>query len=198
MGRQKRTAPKPIQKRPRRGKNAVLNEAESSEENSEKKISTVENSQKKSKPWLFQKGQSGNPRGRKPGTRNKATLAIQNLLDGEADALGRKAIELALGGDVTALKLCLDRLVPPARFSRIKTDKLSLNCVEDAPKAIARLIDAATDGVLAVEEAEKLIKMVEAYVYATKGDAFGKPMIGDGQPVQILVNAGNIKSAAKD
>jgi hypothetical protein len=43
----------------------------------------------------------GNP-GRPKGSRNKATLAAEALLDGEAEALTRKAIELALAGDVTA------------------------------------------------------------------------------------------------
>jgi hypothetical protein len=53
----------------------------------------------------FRKGQSGNPSGRPPGARNKTTLAAEALLDGEAEALTRKAIERALEGDTTALRL---------------------------------------------------------------------------------------------
>jgi hypothetical protein len=60
----------------------------------------------------FPKGVSGNPTGRPKGTRNRATRLAESLLDGEARALARKAVELALGGDVTALKLCLERLIP--------------------------------------------------------------------------------------
>jgi hypothetical protein len=52
----------------------------------------------------FVKGQSGNPRGKPKGVRNRATLAAEALLDGEAEALTRKAVEMALGGDVMALK----------------------------------------------------------------------------------------------
>jgi hypothetical protein len=63
----------------------------------------------------FRKGQSGNPSGRPRGARNKATLAVEALLDGEAEALTRKAIERALEGDTTALRLCLDRLLPPRK-----------------------------------------------------------------------------------
>ena len=44
-------------------------------------------------------------RGRPEGSRNKATLAAQTLLDGEAEALTRKVIDLALSGDITALRL---------------------------------------------------------------------------------------------
>ena len=61
----------------------------------------------------FQKGNPGRPKG----TRHKATLAAEALLDGEAEALTRKAKEAALGGDTTAMRLCLERILP-ARRSR--------------------------------------------------------------------------------
>ena len=56
----------------------------------------------------------------KPGTRHKATLAALALLNGEAEGLTRKAVELALAGDVTALRLCLERLVPPCREAPVR------------------------------------------------------------------------------
>src|SRR5713101_403902 len=63
----------------------------------------------------FRKGRSGNPKGRPPGARNKATETAELLLDGEAAALTRKAVERALEGDAMALRLCLDRIIPPCR-----------------------------------------------------------------------------------
>jgi hypothetical protein len=60
----------------------------------------------------FVKGQSGNPRGRPKGARNTTTVALETLLDGQAQALTQKAIDLALAGDITALRLCLDRILP--------------------------------------------------------------------------------------
>jgi hypothetical protein len=63
----------------------------------------------------FSKGQSGNPGGRPLGARHKATLAAEALLDGEAEGLTRKAIEAALGGDMPALRICLDRILPPRK-----------------------------------------------------------------------------------
>ena len=62
----------------------------------------------------FRKGRSGNPKGRALGSRNKATQTAELLLDGEAEALTRRAVELALG-DGMALRLCLDRIIPPRR-----------------------------------------------------------------------------------
>src|SRR6202035_5943222 len=52
----------------------------------------------------FRKGESGNPNGRPPGARNKATETAELLLDGEAAALTRKAVELALARDAMALR----------------------------------------------------------------------------------------------
>jgi hypothetical protein len=47
----------------------------------------------------FEKGRSGNPGGRRRGSCNRATLAAASLLAGESEALTRKAVEMALGGD---------------------------------------------------------------------------------------------------
>jgi hypothetical protein len=57
------------------------------------------------------KGNAGRPNG----ARHRVTLAAEALLDGEGEMLTRKAIELALAGDPTALRLCLDRILPPRR-----------------------------------------------------------------------------------
>jgi hypothetical protein len=63
----------------------------------------------------FAKGRSGNPAGRRLGSRNKTTMAAQALLAGEAEALTRKAVEAALAGDPTAMRLCLERILPRER-----------------------------------------------------------------------------------
>ena len=68
----------------------------------------------------FEKGRSGNPLGRRVGCRNKTTIAAAALLAGEAEALTRKAVELALGGDPTAMRLCIERILPPCRERTVK------------------------------------------------------------------------------
>ena len=74
-----------------------------------------DNTAKEQRGRPFVSGESGNPAGRPHGSRNKATLAAEALLDGEAEALTRKAVDLALAGDTTALRICLDRLLPCRR-----------------------------------------------------------------------------------
>ena len=63
----------------------------------------------------FKPGQSGNPKGKPQGSRHKATIAALNLLEGEAQALTRKCIDLAMEGDMGALRLCLERIVCPVK-----------------------------------------------------------------------------------
>ena len=61
----------------------------------------------------FEKGQSGNPAGRPPGLPDKRTR-LRTLLDPHKESLVDKAVELALGGDTAALRLCIERLIPAA------------------------------------------------------------------------------------
>ena len=68
----------------------------------------------------FKPGPPGNPKGRRPGCRNRATIAAAALLEGEAEALTRRAVELALAGDPTAMRLCLERILPPCRERAVK------------------------------------------------------------------------------
>jgi Family of unknown function (DUF5681) len=84
----------------------------------------------------FQKGQSGNPAGRPRGSRNRTTVLMQNLLEGEAEAIGRKAIEMAKGGDMAAIRVCMDRLAPARRGAAISCE---LPPAEAA--SLARVID---------------------------------------------------------
>jgi hypothetical protein len=84
----------------------------------------------------FPKGTSGNPAGKRPGTRNRATMAAEALLDGEAEALTRKAIEMAKQGNITALRLCLDRAVAPRRECAVQFRLPELRSAGDAAGAM--------------------------------------------------------------
>jgi len=110
----------------------------------------------------FEKGQSGNPSGRPQGSRNKATLAVEILLDGEAEKLARKAVQMALAGDTTALRLCLERLSPPRRDRPIKLALPGFSNCGEAVQAQAEVIRAVADGSLTPSEGRVLTDMLEA------------------------------------
>jgi hypothetical protein len=112
----------------------------------------------------FQPGQSGNPNGRPKGSRNAATLALESLLDGEAAALTRKAVELALAGDIAALRLCLDRILPPRKDRPVSFEMPPINNAEDARAASAALLTAVVSGNLTPSEASEVGKLIDAYV----------------------------------
>jgi len=110
----------------------------------------------------FKTGKSGNPAGRPKGARNRTTLAIETLLDGEAEELTRKVIEKAKEGDITALKLCLDRLAPVRKGRPIEIDLPDVNCASDLAKAGAIVTQQLGEGIISPEEAAAVMGTLDS------------------------------------
>tara|TARA_R110000787_G_scaffold68701_4_gene153444 strand:+ start:4498 stop:4971 length:474 start_codon:yes stop_codon:yes gene_type:complete len=104
----------------------------------------------------------GNP-GRPNGSRHKTTLAIQALLDGEGEALTRKAVELALAGDVTALRLCLERITPARKDAPVLFELRPMDGAASAATAMGAILSSVASGGLTPGEASGLAGLVEAY-----------------------------------
>lgn len=135
-------------------------------------MSPAENATRKQRGRPFQKGKSGNPSGKPPGTRNKATRAMETLLDNEAENITRKAIELAKAGDGPALRLCMDRLLPPRRDRHVAFTLPPIECAADAASASAALLSAVSAGDITPTEATELGKLIESYVKALEASEF--------------------------
>jgi hypothetical protein len=120
----------------------------------------------------FQKGASGNPAGRPKGSRHRYLMAAEMLLDGEAEKLTRKAIELALDGDMTALRLCMERIVPARRDRPILVDLPIIESVRDASKAAAVLVAAVAAGELTPTEAADVSKLLDNYTRILEAQDF--------------------------
>lgn len=105
---------------------------------------------------------TGNP-GRPPGARHKATRAALALLDGEAEALSRKAVELALGGDATALQLCLERIAPPRKDGPVNFALPLISSAANAAEAMGSVVSAVADGELTPAEGTAVAGLVETY-----------------------------------
>jgi hypothetical protein len=110
----------------------------------------------------FPPGVSGTPAGRLPGTKNRVTKAAEELLEGEAEALTRKAVELALEGDTVALRLCLERLLPPRKSRRVTFDLPTIQTAADLLPALAAVVTAMGSGDLAPDEAAVIAGVLEA------------------------------------
>jgi hypothetical protein len=114
-----------------------------------------------SNPSHYQKGQSGNPAGRPPGSRNKATLAAEAMLEGELERLTREAIDRAMDGDPLLLRLCITRLMPVPRGRRVQLDLAGGGDVEDVAASLQATIRAVAEGVISPLEATDLAEVIE-------------------------------------
>ena len=112
----------------------------------------------------FKTGQSGNPGGRPKGSLNKATLASQALLDGEAEALTRKVVELAKNGHPVALRLCLERLLPPRKDRPISFTLPETKSAADLPKALLAILEAVAQGEITPGEGQALTAMLATMI----------------------------------
>ena len=96
---------------------------------------------------------TGNP-GRKPGSKNRTTIVAAALLEGDAEALTRKAIELALAGDVVILKFLLGRILPRER--PLQLDLPAMEYADDAVEALGVVIRAVSEDTLSLSEGAAL------------------------------------------
>ena len=111
----------------------------------------------------FKPGKSGNPKGRPKGALNKTTLATQALLDGEAEALTRKAVELAKAGNPMALRLCLERVLPPCKDRLISFTLPKVEGVQDLLKVLGAILKAVAEGEITPSEGQTLTAIMDAY-----------------------------------
>jgi hypothetical protein len=107
----------------------------------------------------FTAGNTGKPRG----TRHKATQAVLALLEGEGEALTRKAIQMALAGDGAALRLCLDRIAPPRKDNPVQFALPRMATAHDAAEAAGAVLEAVADGDLTPTEGAVIMDLVDAF-----------------------------------
>lgn len=124
----------------------------------------------------FQPGQSGNPAGRPKGSRNKTTVALEKILDGDAESILRKAVEMAQDGDPTAMRLCLDRLLPARKDRPISFALPPIETTDDLPKATGAIVAAVAAGELTPSEAAEISKTLDVHVRAIEATELHRRM----------------------
>lgn len=107
----------------------------------------------------FTPGNPGKPRG----ARHATTRAVEELLQGQAEGLTNKAIELGLEGDMAALRLCLERIAPPRKDTPVEFALPSMQSAHEAAEAAQAVLRAVSEGELTPLEATSIMGLVETY-----------------------------------
>ncbi|MBS0236393.1 MAG: hypothetical protein JSS50_03525 [Proteobacteria bacterium] len=125
----------------------------------------------------FVKGRSGNPRGKPKGALNSSTRTVMELMHGEAGKIGQKAIELALDGDMQAIKLILERILPRCSERPVS---LQLPCVKDTSGILLAeeaVMSAVTSGALTITEGQGLMAMLDSMRKSIETNQFEQRII---------------------
>ena len=107
----------------------------------------------------FSTGNSGRPKG----SRNKATIAIQSLLQGQAEALTQTTVTKALEGDSVALRLCIERIAPAPKDQPVSFNLSKMCNALDASEAARSVLTAVSDGELTPIEATRVMGLIDRY-----------------------------------
>ena len=111
----------------------------------------------------FRKGQSGNPAGKPPGTRDRSTAALEALAQGAGSRIVQAMITAAENGDTRAGQLILARIWRPSQGRRVVISLPQLRTPQDALKAIDAITQAAASAVISLEDARDLAALVDSF-----------------------------------
>src|SRR5437868_14391153 len=114
----------------------------------------------------FLKGQSGNPAGKRPGTRNRATIIAEEILDCETRPLLRGAIDDAKGGDGVMTRFCIGRILPPRRERPVRFDLPPIRSAADLSAAMQAITGAVAQGELTTGEAWEISQIIDTFIRA--------------------------------
>jgi len=107
----------------------------------------------------FTTGNAGKPRG----TRHKVTQAVLGLLEGQAEALTQRAVQMALAGDSTAMRLCLERLAPPRKDAPVTFALPPMSTAQDAAQAAGAVLGAVSEGDLTPSEGAQVMGLIDSF-----------------------------------
>lgn len=100
-------------------------------------------------------------RGRPEGSRNKATIALQTMLDGHGEAITRKCALMAMQGDATGMRLCMERLLPPRREQPVKFKVGPATTAAEVAAAVSAVLQAVAVGQLTPAEGQMIAAILE-------------------------------------
>jgi hypothetical protein len=118
------------------------------------------NNPKKTRGKPFERGNNAG-KGRPSGSRNKTTLAVDRLLDGQAEAITQKCVALALDGDRTALRLAMERIAPLRKGRPVTFALPPIKNAEGLTAAIGAVAEAMSRGEVSPDEASAIASVLD-------------------------------------
>ena len=100
---------------------------------------------------------------RERGARHRVTRAVEALMEGEHEKLTRIAIDKALDGDTSALRLCLDRIAPPRRDVPISIHLPPVRSAAEAAEASASVLASVANGEVTPDEAGRIMALLASH-----------------------------------
>ncbi len=108
----------------------------------------------------FQPGNPGGP-GRPEGSRNRATVILDQLAEGDAEAVLRKQLELAKAGDQRAAEIVLSRVWPARKSRPVSLTLPAIKTAADVVEALGTVANAMAEGDLTPDEAQAVSAVLE-------------------------------------
>ena len=120
----------------------------------------------------WKKGQSGNPAGMPKGTRHRATMLAEKFMEDDAENIVRAVVNAAKAGDPTAMRLCVERLVPVRKGRPVIFDLPPVETAADIAGAVGVLARSMAAGELTLEEAGTVASVIEVHRRAIETSDF--------------------------
>jgi hypothetical protein len=99
---------------------------------------------------------------------------VEQLAEGQAEQLVQRVLELAHAGDVSCLRMKLDRLWPPRKGQPVYARMPPINSSQDVLAAIASIWTAIREGRLTPDEASAWSVVIDRSIHAIELHAIPK------------------------
>jgi hypothetical protein len=109
----------------------------------------------------FRPGQSGNPQGKRPGSRNRASVVLDKMLTDDGADVVQAVLTAAKDGDMQAARLVLDRIVPVRKGRPIRLDLPTIESATDVLAALSSTVTAMAEGDITPDEAAVVAGVLE-------------------------------------
>lgn len=124
------------------------------------RVSTGDEQAERDRKGRWKAGESGNPRGRPKGARNRASVIVRELLDDAAGEVMKRVIAQAKRGNAVAMRLVVERLLPRAG-REVRAEVPELAEAADVAHTLERIVSLAAAGEISLDEAQGFARLCE-------------------------------------